>query len=35
MRGDRPFQFTCIKQGAGVEEVAAFVVREGLLDASG
>jgi urease accessory protein len=33
MRGDRPFQFTCIKQGTGVEEVAAFVVREGLLDA--
>ena len=34
MRGDRPFQFTCIKQGAGVKEVAAFVIREGLLDPS-
>ena len=33
MRGARPFVFTCIRQGAGVAEVAAFVEREGLLGA--
>ena len=32
MRGERPFVFTCVRQGEGVEAVAAFVVREGLLD---
>jgi urease accessory protein len=32
-RGQRPFVFTSIRQGEGVEAVAAFVVREGLLDA--
>ena len=31
-RGERPFVFTCIRKGEGVEDVAAFVVREGLLD---
>ena len=33
MRGQRPFVFTCIRNNEGVEAVAAFVVREGLLDA--
>ena len=33
MRGERPFVFTCIRQGEGVESVAAFVIRQGLLDA--
>ena len=33
MRGDRPFVFTCVKKGEGVENVAAFVIRQGLLDA--
>ena len=32
MRGQRPFVFTSIRKGEGVEAVAAFVVREGLLD---
>ena len=32
MRGERPFVFTSIRQGEGVEAVAAFVIREGLLD---
>src|SRR4249919_2000387 len=33
MRGDRPFLFTNLKQGKGVPEIAAFIVREGLLEA--
>ena len=33
MRGQRPFVFTSIRQGEGVEAVADFVVREGLLEA--
>ena len=32
-RGDRPFVFTCIRGGAGVDAVAEFVIREGLLEA--
>jgi urease accessory protein len=32
-RGDRPFVFTSVRGGAGVEAVAEFVIREGLLDA--
>ena len=32
-RGERPFVFTCIRSGEGVEAVAAFVIREGMLDA--
>src|SRR4029079_8434901 len=31
-RGARPFVFTSIRKGEGVEDVAAFVVREGLLE---
>jgi urease accessory protein len=31
MRGDKPFLFTNLKQPRGVEEVAAFIEREGLL----
>ena len=33
MRGERPFVFTCVRSGDGVEAVAAFVVRQGLLGA--
>jgi urease accessory protein len=33
MRGERPFVFTCVRQGDGVEAVAEFVIREGVLDA--
>jgi urease accessory protein len=31
MRGDRPFVFTSIRRGEGVEAVVAFIVREGML----
>jgi urease accessory protein len=33
MRGDKPFVFTNLKSGAGVADVCAFIVREGLLEA--
>ena len=33
MRGERPFLFTNLKAGKGVEEISAFIVREGLLGA--
>ena len=33
MRGDRPFVFTNLKQGKGVEEIAAFIVEQGGLSA--
>ncbi|MES1208960.1 MAG: urease accessory protein UreG [Pseudomonadota bacterium] len=33
MRGDRPFVFTCVRKGDGVDAVADFVIREGVLDA--
>src|SRR5437016_10840053 len=32
MRGSRPFLFTNLKEGRGVPEIAAFIVREGLLE---
>lgn len=32
MRGAKPFVFTNLKSGAGVDEVCEFVVKEGLLD---
>ena len=32
MRGEGPFVFTCVRSGEGVEAVAEFVVREGLLE---
>ncbi|MCG5053317.1 MAG: urease accessory protein UreG [Myxococcales bacterium] len=31
MRGERPFLFTNLKAGDGVEAIASFIVREGLL----
>jgi urease accessory protein len=31
MRGDRPFVFTCLKTGAGLDEVIKFIVNEGML----
>ncbi len=33
MRGERPFAFTNLKTGDGLDTVAAFIRREGLLDA--
>ncbi|HSS39218.1 MAG TPA: urease accessory protein UreG [Polyangia bacterium] len=33
MRGERPFVFTCIRKGEGVDAVAEFVIRQGVLDA--
>jgi len=33
MRGERPFVFTCVRAGAGVEAVADFVIRQGMLEA--
>ncbi len=32
MRGERPFVFTSIRAGEGVGAVAAFVIRQGMLD---
>jgi len=34
MRGERPFLFTNLRSGDGVEEVVAFIRRQGLLDAA-
>lgn len=31
MRGERPFVFACLKQAEGLEAIADFIVREGLL----
>jgi urease accessory protein len=33
MRGERPFVFTNLREGLGVEEIARFVIREGMLNA--
>lgn len=32
MRGDRPFVFTCVRKGEGVDKVAEFVIRQGVLE---
>ena len=32
IRAGRPFVFTCLKDGTGVEEVARFILRQGLLE---
>ncbi len=34
MRGERPFLFTNLKTGQGLDDVVAFIVREGMLRAS-
>lgn len=34
MRGDRPFVFTNLKSGEGLDAVVAFVVRDGMLERS-
>ena len=34
MRGERPFLFTNLRSGDGVEDVVAFIRRQGLLDAA-
>jgi len=31
MRGERPFQFACVRQGVGVPEIVAFIEHHGLL----
>jgi urease accessory protein len=31
MRGKRPFVFANLREGQGVAEIAAFLVREGML----
>jgi urease accessory protein len=31
MRGDRPFVFTSIRQGEGLEAIVSFIIREGML----
>ncbi|WP_295449870.1 urease accessory protein UreG [uncultured Thiodictyon sp.] len=31
MRGERPFVFTNLREGQGVEEIAAFIVQQGML----
>jgi urease accessory protein len=33
MRGDRPFIFTNLRNGSGVEHVIDFIREQGLLDA--
>ena len=32
MRGQRPFVFTDLKAGKGLEEIVAFIIREGMLE---
>lgn len=34
MRGERPFVFTNLKEGKGLEDIIAFIVRQGMLDAA-
>jgi urease accessory protein len=31
-RGDRPFVFTCMKTGQGVEQIVQFIEKQGLMD---
>lgn len=31
MRGERPFQFACMKEGTGVREIVDFIVQQGVL----
>ena len=33
MRGERPYVFTNLKEGTGLDQIIAFVVREGMLEA--
>ncbi len=35
MRGERPFVFSCIKQGDGVQAIVEFIVKQGLLPERG
>jgi urease accessory protein len=34
MRGDRPFEFTNLKSGEGLDRVIAFIERQGMLAGS-
>ena len=33
MRGERPFVFTCLKEGTGLDTVVGFIERQGLMRA--
>jgi urease accessory protein len=33
MRGERPFVFTNLREGQGLDEVVGFILREGMLTA--
>ena len=33
MRGEKPFVFSCLKKGEGLDHIANFVIREGMLPA--
>lgn len=33
MRGERPFQFACVKEGKGVSEIVSFIEHHGMLGA--
>ncbi|GGB92171.1 urease accessory protein UreG [Marinobacterium zhoushanense] len=34
MRGERPYVFTNLKEGKGLQEIISFIVRQGMLDAA-
>lgn len=34
MRSDRPFVFTCIKHGEGLNNIVSFIIEQGLIDIS-
>jgi len=34
MRGERPYVFTNLKEGKGLDDIVAFIVREGMLEAA-
>ena len=31
MRGEKPFLFSDLKNGVGIEEIKSFIIKEGLL----
>jgi len=35
MRGERPWVFSNMKEGTGLDEIIAFIEREGMLQAAG